>query len=129
MTHNSKLRNKAFLSQCRKSAAILSKKGRPSASAIINHALAQPAPSYFVDPDRAVKIMLGQLAAPADGGESERLWADFRRDFARARKRHPHTSPRDVALLLCVGREGNPRFYLSRRRAVEIASHVLYNFD
>lgn len=124
MRHITHLRNRAFMEQCRKSARSLRMRGRrPSEAEIVRHALAQPAPRYFVDFYRATHIlknfdMKGRRNSRSYAGS--RQWEDMAHDLAALRAQHPRASVNRLILDLCTGRAGRPRFYMSARRALEL---------
>lgn len=127
MQHTTYYRNRDFINQFRKSCTILRRRGlNPSVREIVVHALSQRAPSYYVDFYRASEILKrGRPFTKAKNHRSviERQWADMTADFERLKKKRPEASPSEIILDLCVGRAGNPRFYLSERRALTIVSH------
>ena len=85
------------------------------------HALAQPAPAYYVDFYRATSILgRGEDDIPEGKYASSRQWHDMAADLRELRSRRPHSRLTDIILDLCVGRAGHPRFYISPRRALEI---------
>lgn len=117
-------RNKAFINQCKLSADILRFRGRkPSVEQIVSHALMQPAPEYFVNFYRAKSILKDSESSPDSSKKraSADQYADMAADLADLISKRPGVSRHRLILELCTGRAGNPRFYISRRRALEIA--------
>lgn len=120
-------RNLDFIAQCKKSAVILNAKGRiPTIEQVVIHALGQKAPCYYVDFYRAKsKLLNPEFLSRRHRQETSRLWKDMAKDLKRQSLKNPGKTPEQIILDLCSGRVGNPKFYISQRRAVEIASYAL----
>lgn len=128
MRHITHQRNRDFINQCKKSATCLWFRGRkPTFEEIVAHALKQPAPSYYVSYYRATSILKQMLKTPGRRGRyaSSRQWDDMAADLKRMMERRPGVSLRRLVLELCTGMAGSPRFYLSSRRARQIAAEAL----
>lgn len=128
MPHVTHRRNRDFVTQCKKSARHLRLRGRkPSIDEIVRHALAQTAPTYYAEYYRACAMLRHYGTAPraqrpyAASGQ----WADMAADLARLKAANPGVNDRFLIYLLVTGKAGSPRFYLSKRRALEIATSAL----
>lgn len=125
MRHITHQRNRDFIRQCRKSQSALIMRGiNPTLEDIVNHALTQPAPSYYVDFYRATsrlkKIQHDGICAPKGSYASSRQWHDMSADLVELQEAFPTAKINDLILGLCSGKAGYPRFYLTRRRAMEL---------
>lgn len=128
MTHITHQRNKDFIEQCRKSAEALRLRGKkPALEDIVRHALAQPAPKYYVNPYRAIANLEKCLTPRDNKYAASRIWRDMAIDIRRLRTTYPRTSLRWLVKQLCLGNAGRPRYYISPRRALEIV--VTSNFS
>lgn len=129
MPHITRQRNRDFIRQCEKSAKILRNQGaRPTVDEIVSHALKQAAPSYYADYYRATSILRHKPDHRRHKKKlyaSSRQWVDMAADLAKIRLKNPRKSPREIILDLCTGRAGSPRFYMTHRRALEIAAPLL----
>ena len=123
------LRNRDFIRQYFRSERSLRLRGLiPSPEEIVRHALAQPAPSYYVDYYRAVKHLTGpkKPKKPTRVYASSVQWRDMATDLRRIRRQRPTADVREIILDMCSGRAGYPRFYITPRRAMEIVQRSLY---
>lgn len=123
-------RDREFIRLCQRHYKTLCEEGQnPSIYRIVLDVLSKPAPSYFVDFYHAsAKLSHALRQEPPSRGKTyycSRLWRDMLRDYKELQKRHPRRSFHELVLELCVGTAGNPRFYISPRRAVEIVRRHL----
>lgn len=126
------LRNRDFIRQYFRSERSLRLRGFiPTPEEIVRHALAQPAPSYYVDYYRAIRRLTGSQKSkkpqkPARSYASSAQWRDMATDLRRIRRHRPTADVREIILDMCSGRAGFPRFYITPRRAMEIVQRSLF---
>lgn len=120
--HSTHDRNSDFIRQC---LIELKKPGAHYVTAldVIDRALKAPAPCYYADLYRAAAIMRramrdGEL--PGGRYACSQMWRDMFADFRALAARFPGEAVGELVLRLCSGESGNPRFYISRRRALEL---------
>ncbi|MDE6333074.1 MAG: hypothetical protein K2L77_00355 [Muribaculaceae bacterium] len=120
------LRNRHFINACSRHLDEMKRAGlRPTLRRLVLDVLAQPAPMYYVDYYYANRILLTALAqgtTPTARYRCGAVWADMLRDLIEIHTRHPRRSLHDIILDLCNGNAGKPQYYLSVRRALEIAA-------
>ncbi len=126
MSAITRLRNRHFVNACRRHLDNLKRDGKsPTLQRLVLDVLAQPAPMYYVDYYYANRVLLPALeqgAAPTARYRCGAVWSDMLRDLAEIHTRHPRRPLHDIILDLCNGNAGKPRYYLSLRRALEIAA-------
>lgn len=125
MNHSTHARNREFINRCISYQLNEARRGRAlTAEMIVGHVLGEVAPVYYVDFYRARTILAQAMeSGRAPGGTysgPRRQWADMYRDLRRLIERHPGRSLDNMILQLCTGNAGHPRFYLTRRRAMQI---------
>ncbi len=59
-------------------------------------------------------------ALPGGRYACSQMWRDMFADFRTLAARFPGETVGELVLRLCSGESGNPRFYISRRRALEL---------
>jgi len=123
-------RDHELIRLCKRRFRELSDNGEvPSVYRIVLDVLSKPAPSYFVDFYHATSKLRRVMNedSPTRGGTyyCSKLWSDMARDLKALHERHPRRSFQELVLELCVGTAGNPRFYITPRRAVEIVKRHL----
>lgn len=126
MSAITRLRDRHFLRACHQRLDVLKREGRtPTLRRLVLDVLAGPAPMYYVDFYYANRVLLPALeqgAAPSARYSCSTVWADMLRDLSDIHTRHPRRPLHDIILDLCNGNAGRPRYYLSLRRALEIAA-------
>ncbi|MDO4319690.1 MAG: hypothetical protein Q4C34_03870 [Bacteroidales bacterium] len=125
MSHSTHSRNREFIRRCMAYQLDEARRGRAlTADMIVGHVLAGRAPVYYVDFYRAKAILSRALAdnreprGTYDG--PRRQWADMYRDLCDMIARNPDRPLDNMIMQLCVGNAGQPRFYITRRRAMQI---------
>lgn len=126
MITQASIRNKDFVSCCKKVYHRLVDNGEePTLRQVVEIVLNGPAPAYYVDYYRANSIL---LPAFREGRQTisgkyrcTRVWNDMLADLRHRHERYPAKPLRELILELCIGRGGNPRFYMTRRRAMAVA--------
>lgn len=126
MNITTSVRNRDFIASCKSAYRHLAAAGSvPTVMQIVQHVLAGNAPSYYVDAYRANRILIPALSSrklPGGDRPSAEMWRDMLADLRRLQRLQPRRHAREHILELCNGRAGRPRFYLSVRRAMELAS-------
>lgn len=120
--HQAQDRNADFIHDC---ITLLKKPGndRLSISELIDLALASPAPCYYADYNRASAILRKALITgelPHHYRSCSKMWHDMLADLRALIQRHPRQDIGELIMRLCVGHAGNPRYYISRRRALQL---------
>lgn len=90
---------------------------------IIDRALAAPAPTYYADIYRAGAILRRALrdgGLPPGNYACSQMWRDMFADLQFLIKKYPAIRVGELIMRLCSGEAGHPRFYISRRRALEL---------
>lgn len=109
------LRNRDFIHACKCHAERLAADGGvPEVDAIVRLALADEAPSYYMDPEYALRRVRECLGG--DRPEDSRL-ADFLSDIRAYMAETPDATLQDAVFAVCGGDYGSPRFYISLRQA------------
>lgn len=125
MSYTTRQRNRDFLNTCRQRLKCMRRDGRnPTLRHLVIDVLSRPAPCYYVDSYYANRVLIPALedGLPDHKYSCRAMFGDMLRDLAELRRRHPSRPVRDLILELCCGLAGKPRFYISVRRALEIAS-------
>lgn len=123
-------RDREFIRLCKRHYQNLCADGeQPSIYRVVLDVLSGPAPSYYVDFYHASAKLSRALRQEPPASRPRyfcsRLWTDMMRDYKELHRKHPQLTFHELLLQLCVGAAGNPRFYISPRRAVEIVKRHL----
>jgi len=96
----------------------------PTLRHLVLDVLSRPAPAYYVDSYYANRVLIPALehGLPDHKYSCRELFCDMLRDLDELHRRYPQRPIRDLILDLCCGIAGKPRYYMSVRRALEIAS-------
>lgn len=123
-TSNTKDRNHDFLCMCRRQFRRLQAEGKtPTVERVVADVLAGRAPAYYIEYEVAYRAMVGYMKGKPmreDLPMCSRWHADMYRDLCELLREKPLVPLRELICTLLRGEEGNPRFYLSRRRAMGI---------
>lgn len=120
-------RNTDFINLC---LALLQEPGndRLTVSELVDLALEKRAKCYYIDFYRASPILKHALmtgSLPFARSTSLEMWRDMLADLRHLVERYPRQNVGELILRLCMGSAGNPRYYISRRRALAlIRPHV-----
>lgn len=125
MIHCTHPRNRDFIRRCLEVHRQQMQKGNiPMPDDIVKRVLAERAPAYYVDFYRARHILSQAVAEnrppAARYRQASRQWNDMYRDLRAMIDRHPRNSFDDMVWQLCAGHAGDPRFYISPRRAMAL---------
>lgn len=119
------LRDDEFIARCKKGLERCRQQGRrPVYAEIVSEVLDQEASSYFVDFTYAKYVLYKALRTgvlPRATYSCAGLWEDMIVDLKCLRAKHPDRDVADDVLDLCMGYGGHPRYYISRRRGLQIA--------
>lgn len=123
-------RNRDFINECRNRIKELRADGcHASIDDVVDHVLTRRAPRYYVDDSRLFsmveKALAGKDCAPRTP-LARQSFTDLMRDLREMLRKFPENSVRMNLFRLTTGAYGNPRFYISRQRAISLAK---MNFD
>lgn len=125
-------RDFAFLKLCRQRIDYLKGQGRAvNLDEVIDFVLLNPAPRYYTDFSRVYtiinKLIKGEFINITNVNTLE-LYKDLHRDLLAARRRYPRDSDRINLMRLTSGMFGTPRFYISRKKALDMARCAFYDY-
>ena len=125
-------RNRDFLKECKKRAAVLKMEGQNATiDDIVDFVLLNPAPRYYADQSRIYPKVIKALAGMEldfSNDQAREGFDDLIRDLKAACAAYPCDSVRLNLMRLTAGMFGSPRFYIGRQRAMKLARLIFDNY-